>query len=302
MTARRCLLLALLLAFCSLGLSTAPAQTQAFYERLEIGAVNVTRINLALKEVDLRIGYLRASVSRPFEVAIWSASYGRGFLPMSAFGKPISNFTSWHEWDFSDWPPRSLVLRTIGPLPLPIEVNQFPCEGYQTEIIFGFNVTGIIQTQGPLDTSLSLDLSEQGTWSATAHIENSTQPPQSLLKLPVQRGYIHDHGIVSFYSLTVELMHPLAYSIKMAIPTWGPIAFVSMIFLVQFCPLRRRIGRSDHISFFVAVVIFQLGSTIVTREFTPPELTLAELVGLVATFLYAAALACVIYRRSYDAR
>jgi hypothetical protein len=300
MIARGCLLLALLLASCGLGLSTAPAQTQTVQGRLEIDAVNVTRINLALKEVDLRIGYLRALVSRPFEVAIWSASHERGFLPMRAFGKPVSNSTSWHEWDFSDWPPRSLVLRTIGPLP--IEVNQFPCEGYQTEIIFGFNVTGISATQGPLETSLSLDLSEQGTWNAIAHIESTTQPPQPLLKLPVQRDYINEHGIVSFYSLIVELRHPSAYSIKMAVPTWGPFGFVSMMFWLQFFPLRRRIDRSDHISFFVAVAIFMLGFTIVTRDFTPPELTLAELSGLVAAFLYAARLACVIYRGDYDAR
>jgi len=269
---------------------------------LEIDAVNVTRINIAVKEVDHRIGYLKALASRPFEVAIWSASHGRGFLPMRAFGRPVSNSTSWQEWDFSDWPPRSLVLETIGPLPLPIEVNQFPWEGYQTEIIFGFNVTGISATKGLLDTSLSLDLSEQGIWNATAHIENSTQPPQSLLKLPVQRDYINDHGIVAFYSLIVELIHPLAYSTKMAIPTWGPIAFVSMMSLVQFIPLRRRIGRSDHISFFVAVAIFLLGSTIVTRDFTPPELTLAEMLGLIATFLYAATLACVLYHRNFEVR
>jgi hypothetical protein len=212
-----------------------------------------------------------------------------------SFGKPVSNSTSWNEWNFPpEWPLRSLVLETMPP-DVP---NTFPFESYQTEIIFGFNVTGISISEVPVTAVLPLDLAEQGRWNVTARVENTTQHCQ---KLAGQEEYIKKNGVVSFFSLVVELWHTRAYSLKMTVPTWGPIAFVFMMSYLQFCPLRRRIGRSDHISFFVAVAIFLLGSTIVIREFTPPELTLAELFGLVMTFVYTIVLVIIIYRRNYDA-
>jgi hypothetical protein len=295
MIARGCLLLALLLAVWGLGLSAAPVEAQSARGLFEVDIVNVTRINLAVKELDLYIPYAKVSANRSFEVAIWYVSHERGFFPSMSFGKPVSNSTSWNEWDFPpEWPLKSLVLETMPP-DVP---NTFPFESYQTEIIFGFNVTGISISEVPVTTVLPLDLAEQGRWNVKARVENTTQHCQ---KLAGQEDYIKKNGVVSFFSLVVELWHTCAYSSKMIVPTWGPIAFVFMMSYLQFCPLRRRIGRSDHISFFVAVAIFLLGSTIVTREFTPPELTLAELFGLVMTFVYTIVLVIIIYRRNYDA-
>jgi hypothetical protein len=294
MIARGCLLLALLLAVWGLGLSAAPVEAQSARGLFEVDIVNVTRINLAVKELDLYIPHAKVSANRSFEVAIWYASHERGFFPSMSFGKPVSNSTSWNEWDFPpEWPLRSLVLETM---PLLI-LNTFPFEGYQTEIIFGFNITGISISKAPVTAVLPLDLAEQGRWNVAAHVENTTQYWQ---KLAGQEEYIKMNGVVSFFSLVVELWHPWAYSLKMLVPTWGPIAFVAMMFGLQFFWLRKRIGRSDHISFFVAVVIFQLGSTIVIRDFTPPELTWAELLGLAAAFIYAMMLATIIHRGDYD--
>jgi len=294
MTAGACLSLVLLLTILGLGLSTPRAESQSAPGLFQIEGVIVTGINLDVKTVDLHIGYLFALVNHPFEVAVWYASYERGFVPMAVYGEPIPNSSPGHRWIFYDWLPRSVAFTTIGLLP--IDVNQFPFESYHAEIIFGFNVTGVTATNNVPGVSVSLDLSAQGKWNAAAHIENTTQ---ARLRLPGQDQYIKTHGIVRFFSLIVELSHPQGYSRKMSIPTWGPIVFISVLFLFQFLK-PRRFGRSDHVSFFVAVAVFMLGSTIVTRDFTPPELTLAECLDLVMVSFYMLVLMFVIYTRRYD--
>lgn len=252
--------------------------------------MGVTRINLAVKEVDVQFGQIRISANRSFAVAIWSPSHlYRGFVPMNAEGKPVQNSPDWHDYEFADWRLRSLVLRTVG-LPW-VDVNAFPFERYETEVIFGFNVTGISARDATLSPWLSADLSEQGKWNVTAHFENVTQP---LLKLPGQKTYIETKGIVSFFSLIIQLAHPSAYSLKMTIPTWGPLVFLLTLFMIQFRFVRRQLQRKDHVSMFIGATVFALGQAMLMRDVTPPELTLAELATFAFTMLYVGALALVI--------
>lgn len=85
----------------------------------------------------------------------------------------------------------------------------------------------------------------------------------------------------------------------MFLPTWGPNIFTIVAFAAQFSLLRNRMRRSDHISMFVAIAIFTLGTSFTIREMTPPELTITELLSFLLVALYSIALYITIYRGSH---
>lgn len=98
---------------------------------LKISRISVERINLAVKEIDVKVSILEADVNCPFNITIWKP------VSYSAHGKPDPIDPSWYYFREEDWLLRSVPVKTIGFL----GVNTFPYEYYETEIIFGFSIT-----------------------------------------------------------------------------------------------------------------------------------------------------------------
>lgn len=264
------------------------ANTHGF---LKITGVSVNRINLALKEIDIEITIADVEINGPFNITVW-APFRYGGSP-TYVGNGTLNSAPWYEWRRSQWKWfRDVSIRTanIG------ELNCFPFEKYQTEIVFGFSSTNM--SANVRDAYLSWELEQYGYWSVKAWAVNTSQAKISSLNATYSRS-IRDYRVKAFVSLIVQLEHPEGYRWKMFLPVWGPMIFTLFVFFVQFSRLRKKMQRRDHISMFVAIAIFTLGNSLVIREMTPPELTFPELLNFIIVILYSVTLFMTIYRGSH---
>jgi len=295
MNFKRILTASLLMGFIFLQLccwTNASIDTKVKQGKLTIDGVYVTRINLAVKEIDVTIGLLDVSVNGSFTMAIWApyrtrrenTEYG-GTITIT--GKPVPDSPPWHQFQQGnlEWL-RFLRIKTTGFSFL--GMNGFPYEVYQSEVIIGFNVSNVkaeVRNYG-----VSYDLEQQGMWNASSRIENTTYPLQ---KLRGNEYYINENGIVKFLSLIITIQHPQGYQEKMLIPTWGPLALIIIVIIAQLI-LAKRLSKSDHVTILVAVAIFGLTTYYTVREVTPPELTLSEFFLFAVSIIYVILWALII--------
>ena len=258
---------------------------------LSVRGISINRINLALKEIDIEISILRIEANGPFNFSLW-APFRRGGSVLLGNGTP-TEYPPWHEFVRSQWKwLRFISIESIGLYGL----NTFPFEQYKTEIVFGISVRNITATS--YDSYVSWELEQQGYWAIDAWVANTSY--SKIAKLNATYAlHIRKHKLHSFISLFIQLRHPEEYKWKMAIPTWGPIGFALTVLIAQFIFLRRKMKRSDHITMFVAVSIFSLGTSFVIREMSPPELTFPELASFVIAIVYSLLLFATIYSGSY---
>jgi len=255
---------------------------------LTLGSISVSRINLAVKEIDIEIHLLSIYVNGSFSMTVWYPSRGGGIF--SEEDAPIKDSPPWHQFNMTEWPIRSLSIKTI-----PLEINIFPFESYEAEIIFGFNTTKI-NPNIQFDPWLSSDLAQEGRWIVTARFGNTSNVS---LKLRGNEELIKYRGLKWFLSLFITLGHPAPYILKMLIPTWGPLVFIILMLFLQFKVTRLRLDRSDHVVMFIGVAVFALGQALTIRELTPPELTLPEAATFILTIVYVMILFYVIKRGFY---
>ena len=85
----------------------------------------------------------------------------------------------------------------------------------------------------------------------------------------------------------------------MFIPTWGPLILICLLMFVQFVPIRKKLGKGDHVVMLVAAAIFGLTASYTVREFTPPELTLAEASLFGLSLIYVIILMFIIHGGHY---
>lgn len=248
----------------------------------------VTRVNLGVKQIDVRLLGLNASADRSFRMMVFLAP--GSYIRCEGVTVPGRNSYQWFSQDFGI---SSAILKTV-----PLGLNIFPFESYEAETIFGFNVTGIT-TGRPWTSFLSYDLEQQGSWIVEAKVGPTNDTDT---KLTAHRPAIEDNKLVYFRSLIIRLSHPDSYRRKMLVPAWGPILFALTLMGAQFGILRKKLEKSDHVALFVGVAVFNLGQTIAIRELTPPELTVPEFITFFLVLFYVALLTLAIRGQAHEGR
>ena len=246
----------------------------------EIGTTSilVDKINPAVKEIDIQVVYLRVVANGSFSMLLWlPGRYGEAILAPES--QPVVGSYPWHELRLASLPLKFLKVSTIGLLGM----NDFPFERYEAELVLGFNAS-IVKWAEPR-SSLSPDLEQLGIWNVSATIEKSPGP---FSKWPGSEDTAKRLGLTSFLSLFVILQHPSSYRELMFLPAWGPLIFLVVVVVVDFLVVGRRLPkkyRKYRVPIAVAVSIGVLRQAVEMGQFTPPELTLPQLL----TFLSPAA-------------
>lgn len=251
-----------------------------------LSQVEVNRINLALKEIDIVI-HLYVVANASFSIAAWVPSQER--LAFWTEGAPVPNSPPWHDRRL-DFPMDHLSVTTIGhTLPIAFGINQFPFEGYKAEIVFGFNITLLkISTVNEPRSTLSSDLEQEGVWSIALQLESN---PGSLSKSHDFEQVVERHDLKSFVSLSITLSHPSAYVSRMLVPTWGPFIALVVVAVVDFLVVGTRLPkkyRKYRVSIAATVSIGVLRQAVEMGQFTPPDLTLPQLLTFLSPVVYVA--------------
>jgi len=237
---------------------------------LWITGVNVSRINLNTQEIDVEIQNLKAFsnqrfvmvMSRPYLDRRSSEDVGIGFDKSES----IYQFTT------STWPWKSITIWTG-----PSAINLFPFEYYETEIIFGFNSTDV-RTELVFQPFFSGYLEQEGQWKVTGRMENTSDLH---LKWPAWEKEKEKYSNFAFRSLIIQLSHPPRYIARMFLSSWGPLLLSISIVISQFGFLGSKISRTDHITMFAGVSIFNAGQVLAVLQVTPPQLTAIQLSYLI---------------------
>jgi len=252
--------------------------------------VVVNRINLALKEISLLID-VYAVVNSSFLMIVWIPRVG-GYS-FSAEGIQIQDSPVRHGYHLKELPIDRVAVKTVGDsLPAFLGLNPFPFEGYETEFLFAFNVTGIHLSTGFVPRPiLSQDLEQEGIWNLTVQTREAEGPAS---KWQDSERVAGEKNLRSFFTLSIVLSHPLPYRLKMTIPAWGTFVFLILLSLVQFWVVRARLSTGDNVALFIGAAVLVLGQSLSMREVTPPELTLPEFLSFSFTIGYLILLALVI--------
>jgi hypothetical protein len=261
-----------------------------------LSQVEVNRVNLALKEIDIVVDAY-VVINSSFLMVAWIPwREGGTFL---AEGTPVQNSTPWHEYHLRQMPMKRLVVTTTGHgFPSILGVNTFPFEAYETEMFLGFNATAVrVSTGNEPRATLSPDLEQEGKWNVTTEVKECSGP---FSKWPGSERIAEAKSLKSFLMVSVTISHPDAYVSKMSVPVWGPIVFLLALIVIQFGFIRRKLRRAEHVGMFIGASVLALGQTLSMRDVTPPELTLAELINFSLVMIYLLMLALVMKRQYHD--
>jgi len=242
---------------------------------LWITGVNISRINLNTQEIDVEIQNLKAFsnqrfvmiMSRPYLDRRSSEDVGIGFYK----NESIYQFTT------STWPWKSIAIWTV-----PNAINLFPFEYYETEIIFGFSSTDV-RTELVFQPFFSRYLEQEGQWKVRGWIENTRDLH---LKWPALEKEKEKYSNFSFRSLIIQLSHPFGYIVRMFLSSWGAFLLSISIVISQFKFLGSKISRTDHITMFAGVSIFNAAQVLAVLQVTPPQLTAIQLSYLFLSFAH----------------
>jgi hypothetical protein len=212
---------------------------------------------------------------------------------------PVPESPPWHESRLNEMPMKNLKVKTVPSMISELPgANPFPFERYETELIFGFNATGMMVSTGFKPRAwLSWDLEQGGVWNASVRV--NVTDPSSVTEWDGAEDLVRSQNLTSFFSVVISLSHLPSYVYKMVVPTWGPFVFLFTLLVMQFRVVRRQLRRGDHVGMFIGASVFTLGQALMMREVTPPELTLAELATFTLAMIYLIALVVVIGRRSH---